>query len=440
MNWKGDGLTIFAPASGAGRAAIAVIRVSGPDAARAIERLAGPLPAPRFAAYRTLRGHDAEILDHALVLWFPGPNSFTGEDSAEFHVHGGRAVVKAVLAQLAGIEGLRPALPGEFARRAVVNGKMKLEAAEALADLIDSETEQQRRAALRSRDGEFGRQLSAWSQSLLEISAELESNIDFSDEDDVDSVRWDHITPELSQMASDMRRAIEGCERAEKLRNGLNVVLAGAPNVGKSSLLNALSKRDSAIISAIPGTTRDVIEVALEIDGYPVVLIDTAGLRETSDELEGEGIARTRKRLSQADLVLWLDDGFGFVDGMNFADTTVWRIATKLDMRPDVKEMDADLAISSVDGTNIEALLNRIGRFASECFHTDGSEVRVRHKTGLRDAMGRVALLADEAGDLPVEIAAEELRWARQALTELSTAMDTEAVFDLVFSRFCIGK
>lgn len=441
MNWKSDRTTIFAPASGSGRAAISVIRISGPNSAQAIAVLAGGLPKPRLAAYRRLRDAAGATLDHAIVLWFPGPNSFTGEDSVELHVHGSRAVVRAVLDQLARIEGLRPALAGEFARRAVLNGKMRLPDAEALADLIDSETEQQRLAALRLRDGELGRRVESWRSLILNASAELEANIDFSDEDDVDRVDWAGITRKLDVVLTDMAAALESSARARRLRDGLTVVLAGAPNVGKSSLLNALSERDSAIISAIPGTTRDAIEVALEIGGYAVVLVDTAGLRETDDAIESEGIARTRKRIQHADLVLWLDDGSGAVCQEEFgADTPIWRLASKADLRELNDSTPFQFPISTVAGMNIAELLHRIGQFAADHCHSDGFEVRKKDHDAIEIARSALARVVHEGWGLPIEIAAEELRVARLALTDLSSAMDSEAVFDEVFSRFCIGK
>ncbi|TXM70665.1 tRNA uridine-5-carboxymethylaminomethyl(34) synthesis GTPase MnmE [Methylobacterium sp. WL69] len=302
--------TIFAPASGFGRAAVAVIRISGPAAGPLVTTLAGPLPAPRRLVLRTLRDpQTGETLDQALVVWMPGPGTFTGEDMAELHLHGGPAVRTAVLRALAALPGCVPAAPGAFTRRAFLNGRMDLTEAEGVADLIDAETEAQRRQALRQLDGALGRQVAAWRDGLIDLLAGVEAALDFSDEGDVDD---DALDAALFAKARDLRDAIAATlddgRRGERLRDGFTVVLAGPPNAGKSTLLNALSRRDAAIVSAIPGTTRDVIEVRCDLGGLPVTLVDTAGLRKATDAIEAEGIRRTRARMAQADLVLLLDD------------------------------------------------------------------------------------------------------------------------------------
>lgn len=441
MKWHHDGKTIFALATAAGRAAVAVIRISGPGARVAIETIAGRIPAPRYAALRSLRDEDSSVIDDALVLWFPAPNSFTGEDCAEFQSHGGRAVVRALLSRLARLDGFRQAEPGEFARRAVRNGKMSLEAAEGLADLIDSETEQQRRASFRAVDNGFGRVLSNWGQRLLEASAMVEAELDFSDEGDVSDFDRSAFTKKLAELAHEMMQAERLEKYGRRLRDGLTIVLAGAPNVGKSSLMNALADRDHAITSPIAGTTRDSIELALELDGYLVVLVDTAGVRETSDPIEREGVRRARMRMDQADLVLWLDDGVTQAEPPHAAGSAVvWRVGTKADLRSESDVADRyDLTISTKKATGLDELRRRVSRFANEMVSVEGFDIRRRHLIAIRQ--GRAAIERVLMDDLiALELVAEELRVARRALNALSLAQDSETVLDEIFGRFCVGK
>ncbi|MCA6297399.1 MAG: tRNA uridine-5-carboxymethylaminomethyl(34) synthesis GTPase MnmE, partial [Phenylobacterium sp.] len=294
--------TIFAPATAPGRAAVAVVRLSGPRAGEALSALAGRRPAPRRAAVRKLKDAVGRVLDEALVLWMPGPASYTGEDSAELHLHGGPAVVAGVLEALAGL-GLRLAEPGEFTRRAFENGRLDLAQAEGVADLIEAETEAQRRQALDQLDGALGRAREAWRSDLVEALALFEAAVDFPDEDLPEDVAA-RARPAIERLLTALKSALEGVERAERVRDGYAIALIGAPNAGKSTLLNALSRREAAIVTATPGTTRDVIEVTLQLAGYKVILADTAGLRDTLDEVEAEGVRRARRRAEAADLRL----------------------------------------------------------------------------------------------------------------------------------------
>src|SRR5690349_5456517 len=301
--------TIFAPATAPGRGGVAIVRVSGPAAATAATALSRqPLPAPRTAA--VARFHDPrndEFLDQGLVLWFPAPRSFTGEDVVEFHVHGGRAVVGGLIEALDNLPGLRIAEPGEFSRRGFENGKFDLTAAEAIADLVDAETAAQRRQALRQMEGDLGRLYDGWRHRLTRALAHLEADIDFPDEDLPDGVS-DMVHPELAALAAEIFNHLNDNRRGERLRDGIHIAILGAPNAGKSSLLNALARREAAIVSERAGTTRDIVEVHLDLGGYPVVLADTAGLREAADEIESEGIRRALARAADADLKLAVFD------------------------------------------------------------------------------------------------------------------------------------
>ena len=305
----GDAQTIFALSSGHGRAGVAVVRVSGPAAGVALDRLAAPRPKPRVAAFRRVRHHETgEVLDEALVLWFPGPRSETGEDMAELHVHGGRAVIAGVLAALGGIEGCRLAEPGEFARRAFTNGKIDLTAAEAIADLVEAETAAQRRQALRQAGGALAQLYDSWRADLIRAQALTEAAIDFSDEADVGARACEEARRVVARLLPSIRRHLHDGRRGEIVREGFRVAIAGPPNVGKSSLLNAVARREAAIVSDEAGTTRDVIEVTLDLGGVPVVLSDTAGIREAEGKVEREGIRRAVANARDADLVLWLMD------------------------------------------------------------------------------------------------------------------------------------
>ncbi|MCG6121729.1 MAG: tRNA uridine-5-carboxymethylaminomethyl(34) synthesis GTPase MnmE [Microvirga sp.] len=430
--------TIYAPASGFGRAAVCVVRVSGPNVRDILARVAGGAPEPRRMSLRRLVDpQSGEALDEALVVWFPGPNSFTGEDQAELQIHGGLAVRQAVLAALSSIEGCRPAEPGEFTRRAFLAGRMDLTAVEGLADLVDAETEGQRRQALRQLEGGLGALAEVWRSELIRIQALLEAALDFADEGDVP----DTLEEEAREGAIRLAGAIEGLlaegGRGERLREGFHVVLAGPPNAGKSTLINALARRDVAIVSAVPGTTRDVIETRCDLDGLPVIFADTAGLRETAELVEREGVARARGRIDQADLVLWLDPA----DDPSPPPVDLGRqlhVVTKIDLAVGGAIADSDAAISAETGEGLPALLDAIANAAREALGAgDALVTRERHRVALDEA--RAAILRGVAV-LETELFAEEIRLAARALGRISGRVDVEDVLDRLFSAFCIGK
>jgi tRNA modification GTPase len=422
--------SIFALASGAGRGAISVLRLSGRDTGRVLATLCGAVPPARRAVVRRLRDAAGDVLDQALVLWMPGPDSFTGEDVAELHVHGGRAVLAAVSGALVGL-GLRPADPGEFSKRAFFAGRMDLLEAEAIADLVTAETEGQRRQALRQYFGVQSEMLAGWAALLKRCVAFQEALIDFPDEDlppDVEA----RFLADLGGLLREMEAQVGLAPRGERLRRGLVFAIVGAPNVGKSSLLNALARREIAIVSPIPGTTRDALEVSIELAGVPVTLIDTAGLRETRDALESEGIRRARARAASADLILCVVDAArpmpAFEGGLV--------IANKIDLSPAPAGV---VGVSVLSGEGFEALEARLAEEAARLTFSGSDPVltRERHAAAVRDAT--VALRRALGCEMP-ELRAEELRVALQGLGRITGAVDAEAILDDVFSAFCIGK
>lgn len=441
--------TIFAAASGFGRAALAVVRISGPEAGPVLAALAGPLPAPRRLSLRSLRSPGAnDPLDQALVAWLPGPKTFTGEDMVELHLHGGLAVRSAVLRTLAAFPGCAAAAPGDFTRRAFLNGRMDLTEAEGIADLIDAETEAQRRQALRQLDGVLGRRVAEWRERLIDLLAGVEAALDFSDEGDVDDEALDAaLLGRVEILRDEIAATLADGRRGERLREGFTVVLAGPPNAGKSTLLNALSRRDAAIVSEIPGTTRDVIEVRCDLDGLPVILVDTAGLRDATDAIEAEGIRRTRHRMAQADLVLLLHPFDGnALPGEPDVETDLAKpdtlvVHTKGDLAKGdlgVTAPPGELAISALTGAGLDALLDTIASRAAAVTGGDALVTRERHRIGLsrcRDHLDRVL-----AGAALPELAAEDLRLAVRALGEVAGRVGVEDVLDRLFSGFCIGK
>jgi tRNA modification GTPase len=428
--------TIFALASGAGRAAIAVMRLSGPDSRSALATLcggSGGVPKPRQASLRRLRDAAGSELDQALVLWLPGPNSYTGEDSAELHLHGGRAVIEGVASALAAC-GLHPAEPGAFTRRAFLNGRMDLVEAEAVHDLIAAETEAQRRQALRQLEGALGTLYHGWSDTLRLLLAQQEALIDFPDED---------LPPEVeTEMLDSMRvlqREIVGhlddAHRGEKLREGLCFAIAGAPNVGKSSLINALAQRDVAIVSATPGTTRDPLETRVVLGGVPVTLIDTAGLRETDDAIEAEGVRRAQARATSADLVIAVVEA-GDLPLMPPAERQLL-VANKADLGRAGPE-DA-LRVSALTGEGLDELRKTLAAEARALTEGEGPPplTRVRHRVALEMAAERLA--AAEVADL-AELRGEDLRLALAALGRITGRVGVEEILDTLFGQFCIGK
>lgn len=433
---KSGSETIVAPASGSGRSAIAVFRISGDAAEEVVQAVLAdaPLPVPRRAAVRTLRDPETKApIDQALVLWMPGPSSFTGEDVVELHTHGGSAVRTAVLRALLATRSCRLAEPGEFTRRAFLHGRLDLTAAEGLADLIDAETEAQRRQAFRQLEGALSVRVERWRDRLLEASALLVAGLDFSDEGDVAD---DLDAPAMALMASvegEIAGLLRSDGRGERLRDGFAVAIAGPPNAGKSTLLNAIAKRDVAIVSPQPGTTRDPIEVRCDLDGLPVLLVDTAGLRDTADVVEQAGISRALDRMRTADLVLWLRPPDG--EGPPPSTSTTLVVDTKADL---AEGSGTALAVSAVTGAGMDALLGAIREAAEGALGSGDSVItRERHRAALTDAARHLAR-AREAG--APELVADDLRSALRSLEALLGRVDVEDVLGRVFSSFCIGK
>jgi tRNA modification GTPase len=477
--------TIFALSSGRPPAAIAVVRISGPCAGAALRALTGKIPSPRKAALARIRGADNEIIDEALALWFPAPHSETGEDVAELQLHGGRAVIAAVLAALSRIEGLRPAEAGEFTRRAFENGKLDLTAVEGLADLVAAETEGQRRQAFRQMKGLLGGRAEAWRQRLIQALALVEARIDFSDEADVPD---NLVAPTLAiarELETEIATALADGGRGERLREGLVVAIAGPPNAGKSTLLNLLAKREAAIVSPYAGTTRDVIEVHLDLAGWPVTLLDTAGIRDTEDPVELEGVRRARARAAAADLVLWVVDAGEA--GQNRPKSTKimsegpknWLIRNKIDLlrcknehkatsrrrsepeselnkalktiannglphknEPASDNNDLEFNLSAVTGEGFDLLLAQLARQAEDFLGGAESALvtRERHRHALEEVLAALRR-AQGANVAPHEdLLAEELRIAASALARLTGRVDVEDILDVIFRDFCIGK
>jgi tRNA modification GTPase len=425
--------TIFAPITGHG-GAVSVIRLSGPGAFAITSALAGTLPPARHAALRRLRGADDTILDHALLTIFPGPNSFTGEDCAEFGLHGGRAVLAAVSHALVAL-GARPAEPGEFSRRAFLNNRLDLLQAEAIADLIAAETESQRRLAIGGADG-LHTACTAWRESLRLIMAQQEALIDFPDEDLPPEVAA-KLQADIEILQSEMQSALEGAPAASRLREGLEFVILGPPNAGKSTLLNALAGADIAIVSEIPGTTRDAIGTKLDLGGVPVHITDTAGLRETEDVIETEGIKRARARAQNADLVI----AVAAAPSPEFPEIPPGVKAIHIITKADLAEFAplGFLHVSARSGAGIPALLQELARIAARLTDTRGAPAlaRPRQIACIRDTAN--ALAAALETDEP-ELRGEDLRAAAAALARLTGAIGVEEILDAVFSGFCIGK
>ena len=426
--------TIFALSSGAGRAGVAVVRVSGPETERAVRRIAGDLPTPRRACLRRLRESAGATIDHGLVLWFPAPGSFTGEDCAEFHTHGSRSVVAALFGALAHAGECRPAAPGEFARRAFVNGRADLIALESVADLIAAETQAQRRMALRQGEGGLRRLVEDWTQRLSLILAEAEADLDFSDEDDV-VVDLVSARGAAKALAAEMRRGLAEAARAEAMREGYSVAIVGPPNAGKSSLLNRLAGHDAAIVSDIPGTTRDTIEIKLDIDGTPVRVIDTAGLRDTQEPVERIGVERARAAARRADLTIWLALDAPPPDELEAG----WKIASQRDRFGNVPLPTwAQAGVSIHAPETIDALLREIGRRAGAALHLDATLVANDRQRRLIDSAIRFCESACAHRDQ--EVFAEDIRQARLELARVTGRVAAADVLDFVFARFCIGK
>jgi len=425
--------TIFALSTAQGRAGVAVIRISGPASVAALMRLAGDIPEPRHVSLRVLKRSDGTQLDEAVILFFSGNQSFTGEDVVEIQCHGSFAVVSAILNELSDFEDLRQAEPGEFTRRALENGKLDLAQVEGLADLIDAETEAQRRQALRVLSGDIGKRAESWRQQLIRAAALLEATMDFADEDVPEDV-----SPEVKELVAtveqELEREIDGVATAERIRLGFEVAIVGAPNVGKSTLLNAMAGRKAAMTSEIAGTTRDVIEVRMDLDGLPVTLLDTAGIRDTKDAVETIGVELARQRAEASDLRVLLVDPDSQIH-ISLREDDIIRLpkADTLNNPPN--------SISGVSGFGIDDLVDEITRKLRSRTASVGVATRLRH----RDAMlkGHLALqtvhqLLGETKD--IDLAAEELRVAIRALDSLVGRIDIETILDEIFQSFCLGK
>ena len=422
--------TIFALSSGAPPAGIAIVRVSGPGAGRALEALSGSIPKPRLARLSSLHDSAGNLLDRGLVLWFPGPGSVTGEDLAEFHLHGGRAVVSAVEAALGALPGLRRAEPGEFTRRAFANGRLDLAEAEGLADLLAAETELQRRSAIGLAGGALSRRVEAWREQVLALSAQLEAALDFEDEADVGRLP-DAFGCQINGLAAEIGEVLEA-PAAETLREGFRVALAGPPNVGKSTLFNALVENEAAITAPIAGTTRDVLVRPVALGGIPFAFVDMAGLREGSaDPVETIGIARAEAEIARADLVLWLGaEGEGPEDA--------WEIEPQCDRADHPAKAAPRYRISALTGENLAALKRGLIAEAARAMPKPGEAALNRRQRGLlAQAESALHLAEGEADPL---LLAESLRQARLAFDRLVGRSSTEDVLDALFGRFCIGK
>ncbi|WP_417692268.1 tRNA uridine-5-carboxymethylaminomethyl(34) synthesis GTPase MnmE [Roseibium sp.] len=446
--------TIFALSSGAVPSGVAVIRLSGPHVREALTALVGTVPAPRQSSLRKLKDPvSGDVIDEALVLFFAGPASFTGEDVAELQCHGGRAVVARLLEVLSGLKGHRPAEPGEFTRRAFDRGRMDLTEVEGLADVIAAETEAQRKQAVRQMGGALGELYEGWRKRLIHMRAMVEAEFDFADEEDVPGSVADQVWQQAGELACDIHDHLEKSRSGERLRSGLQVVLMGPPNAGKSSLLNSLAGREVAIVTEEAGTTRDVLEVHLDLGGFPVTLVDTAGLREEAGRVEKEGIRRAQDRGRAADLILWArepggpsPEQAGDVFGPELReDVSVWTVWTKADLETPPKQDSSgtikEIRTSCESQGGVQPLMEALTGFASEMISLGEAPLatRQRHRHFLKDcsdALGRAVTLSH----LPGELRAEELRQAADALGRITGRIDVEDLLDVIFRDFCIGK
>jgi len=454
--------TIFALSSGRPPAAIAVVRVSGPHAGAALKALVGRMPQPRQATLARVRDpQNGEVIDEALALWFPAPHSETGEDVAELQLHGGQAVIAGVLEALSKIEGCRMAEPGEFTRRAFENGKLDLTEVEGLADLIAAETQAQRRQAFRQLKGLIGDRAEAWRRRLIEALALVEARIDFADESDVPENLVEPALRAARGLREEIAQSLADAGRGERLRDGLVVAIAGPPNAGKSTLLNRLARREAAIVSPFPGTTRDVIEVHLDLAGYPVTLLDTAGIRASADPVEREGVRRAQARAAAADLVLWMTDASA-IGGVAESQVhwppgaEVWSLANKIDLvtrttsarnesenrAPAKQRINRSFTISASTGRGIDGLATALASYAAAYFSATESALvtRARHRRALEEVAAALDRALGQGEGGREELIAEDLRAAATTLGRLTGRVDVEDILDVIFRDFCIGK
>ena len=447
--------TIFALSTAPGQAGVAVIRISGSKARFVLQEMSSSFPEPRIAALiKLFDPEDKAELDRCLALWFPGPGSFTGEDVVELHLHGGRAVVDGTIEALAKLPGFRPAEAGEFTRRAFDNDKLDLTEVEGLSDLIAAETEAQRKQAIRQMDGELSKLVEGWRDRLVRMLAYLEAEIDFPDEELEEGIS-DQVKHKIEELREDIRHHLDDSHRGERLRNGIKIAIVGPPNAGKSSLLNVLARREVAIVSDVAGTTRDIIEVHLDLSGYPVIVSDTAGLREieenTTDGIELEGIRRAKLHAESADLCLAV---FDIEDSNNFDHETLRLLSStssfvainKCDKTDDneitpVSLSDFDVTkISTKTGEGIDALLEKLNTWVVANMGLSGSSsgiTRQRHRSALQECLDSLGRSLET--DLP-ELCAEDLRLATRNLGRITGKVDVEELLDVIFRDFCIGK
>ena len=433
--------TIYALSSGAGKGGVAVIRISGSAVKDVLKQMAGISdPKPRYAYFKSIKAIDGRVLDQALILYFAGPHSFTGEDVAEFQVHGGRGVIQSVLMALGDISGCRPAERGEFSRRAVINGKMDLTTAEGILDLINAETEQQRAQALTQAQGVLMHLYDGWRQTLCHHMAYLEAFIDFPEEE-IPPEKLEAIDGDIQKLITDIQTHLNDNRAGEKLREGFQIAIVGVPNVGKSSLINALTQKNVAIVSQIAGTTRDVVEAHLDVSGFPVILADTAGLREQAEEIESEGIRRAVQKAEEADLILHIQDGMHYPNRDELPSVlsektvlTIWNKADAMSVQPtDV------LCVSAKTGLGIPDLWDQIRVVLERDFgrHSHGVITRERYRTALKAC---VQSLMQSICVPELELKAEELRLAARALGRITGRIEAEELLDVIFRDFCIGK
>ena len=427
--------TIFAPATARGKAGVSILRLSGPRAWDVVKILCGSLPEPRRASIRTLRLKDGSVLDQALVLLFEAGQSFTGERSAELQVHGSPSIVRALLSVLSEIDSCRVADPGEFTRRALENDRMDMAQVEGLADLIDAETEAQRRQAQRVFSGETGKLVEIWRNQLTRAAALTEATIDFADEE-LPKGLFDEVRQLVTEVHKSLAGQREGYGFAERIRDGFEVVILGAPNVGKSTLLNCLAGRDAAITSEIAGTTRDVVEVRMDLNGLPVSLLDTAGLRETSDPVEALGIERALARAQSADLRIVLTEGLSLPEGYVSRETDIV-VQSKADLG-----VENAYSISAKTGAGVDQLIKMVSDKLAGIGDSSSLLIRERHRIAVDRALDALALAQSnlQHSEVEAEILAEYIYNAIRSLDSLVGRIDVEAILDEIFSSFCLGK